>query len=453
MKREPSELSRRWNSVFGPASPAQLSLALLVVLLIVLIAADGAHLLYTYWNLNRAVRETVRWATTYRPARGHHLSGLPCRPDEACHEESDEAYYARRAALIRAKARAAVRGEPLEEIAALPHFAAYAPGDSLEVKVWGLPDFTGQAVPNHPGLPGLPVRVEVSQRIEGLTPLSASLDPHLRLSAAAESINEGVHVGYGNLVPPSISTSETTANPRILSGSTGEQLIVTEAQIDLKVEDTDAALESTARMAREAQGYVVNQRVWYDGERQMGTIVVAVPAETFDGALEELREMAEQIFREEISGEDVTKEYYDLEGRLRNQELMRDRVRTLLEDAENVEEALEVSRELSVVEERIEELQGELEYLQNRIAFSTITVNVYPVVPPSSTAAAWFPREVVHGAVQTLMTILQALVNALIWAVIVLTPLFILLYLLICIGIRVREVRRLQRTPITEPTE
>jgi hypothetical protein len=75
---------------------------------------------------------------------------------------------------------------------------------------------------------------------------------------------------------------------------------------------------------------------------------------------------------------DVSEEFRDLQIRIQNSEAMRDRLEQLLRQANNVEQALQVERELERITELIETMKGRLRFLADRVAYSTITVLFQP---------------------------------------------------------------------------
>lgn len=223
---------------------------------------------------------------------------------------------------------------------------------------------------------------------------------------------------------------------------TTQRLIIKDAALDLEVDDTDRTIDSVTQVAGDMQGYIISQRVWYDDEAKFATITLAVPVQAFENALRRLRGLATRVMNESASGEDVTDQYVDLQSRLRNLEATRDRVRSFLDQATSVEEALEVNRQLSDIEDEIEQVQGRINYLRDRAAFSTITVNLNPILPtptptltptptPTPTPEAWRPGETAQEATGVLVRIVQGLVELLIWLVIVLGPFIVVCYVLL----------------------
>jgi hypothetical protein len=91
-----------------------------------------------------------------------------------------------------------------------------------------------------------------------------------------------------------------------------------------------------------------------------------------------VKETAVATTRESTESQDVTEEYVDLSARLNNLQATADRVRAFLDEAQNVEEALEVNRSLSQLEEQIEVIQGRINYLSQSAAYSTLTIDITP---------------------------------------------------------------------------
>jgi hypothetical protein len=219
------------------------------------------------------------------------------------------------------------------------------------------------------------------------------------------------------------------------------RLIIKNADLSLLVDDTDNAIDRTAQIAADSGGYILSSRVWYQewlGENyKYATITLGVPSDQFEAAMRRLRGLAVRVIDETASGQDVTDEYVDLQSRLENLTATRDRIRTFLDQATTVEEALEINKELKAVEEEIEMVQGRMNYLFDRAAYSTITVQIQPELPqatptPTPTATPtptptppWDPSGTAERAGNTLSAILHVLIEIAIWLGIVVAPLVV----------------------------
>ncbi len=218
------------------------------------------------------------------------------------------------------------------------------------------------------------------------------------------------------------------------SPAAANHMIIKSADIKLLVESTDNAVDRATQVVGDAGGYIISSRVWYqpyyDGENyKYATITIGVPVQQFERTLSRLRGLAVQVLDETASGEDVTDQFVDLQSQLTNLEATRDRIKSFLEQATTVDEALRINQELSNIEAQIEQIKGQMNYLQDRSSYSTITINFEPVLPeilptPTPEPEPWQPGETLGNATKALTSAYQGIVDLLIWVFVVLIPIF-----------------------------
>ncbi len=219
-------------------------------------------------------------------------------------------------------------------------------------------------------------------------------------------------------------------------------LIIKNADMRLQVEDSDVAISRITQVVGDSGGYIISSRVWnqmhLDGKNyKYATITMGVPVISFERTLNRLRDLSLEVLDENASGEDVTDQYVDLQSQLVNLEATRERIKSFLDQAKTVEEALLINQQLSEIERQIEEIKGRINYLQDRSSFSTITVNLEPklpdYVPPTPTPTPsptpmpedpWKPGETVESAWGTLVDAYQVIIDILIWVLLVVVPIF-----------------------------
>jgi hypothetical protein len=137
------------------------------------------------------------------------------------------------------------------------------------------------------------------------------------------------------------------------------------AQITMAVYQVEPGLAAVEQIARDLGGYLA--------VRNDSSITIRVPRGAFDEAIRRIG-LTGDVVHKEISAEDVTDKYVDMESRLRNAKAMRDRLQDLLQRAQ-VKEALEIQVQLGKVTEEIEVLEGQLKLMRDKIAYSSIAVN------------------------------------------------------------------------------
>lgn len=222
--------------------------------------------------------------------------------------------------------------------------------------------------------------------------------------------------------------------------------IIKNSDMRLLVKDTSVAIDRTTQIVSDLGGYIVSSRVWYQdyyGNSLMyATLTIGVPVDQFEQALSRLRGLSIKVEDETASGQDVTDQYVDLQSQLQNLEATRDRIKSFLDQAKTVDEALRINQQLSDIEAQIEQIKGRMNYLNDRSAFSTITVNFEPELPiltptptatitptntprPTATLAPWKPDETFGDAKKTVTVAYRGVFDFLIWLLVVVLPLLL----------------------------
>ena len=105
-----------------------------------------------------------------------------------------------------------------------------------------------------------------------------------------------------------------------------------------------------------------------------------VPPESLDRLVLDLRkELGKQgeLKGQHIGSQDITKQYTDLESRLRAARTMEERLLAIIKEGKGeIKDLLAAEKELGVWRTQIEEIEGELRYYQNQVALSTLTITL-----------------------------------------------------------------------------
>lgn len=130
-------------------------------------------------------------------------------------------------------------------------------------------------------------------------------------------------------------------------------------------------------VAVEFGGFVASTSVSDDrGRASSGTLTIRVPADRFDQALVKLKSLG-RVTSENRSGQDVTKQFVDLEARLRHAKTQEAFYLRLMEEAKTIADMVSLQQQLSTVQLQIEEIQGQLESLKDQTAYATITSRIF----------------------------------------------------------------------------
>ena len=148
-----------------------------------------------------------------------------------------------------------------------------------------------------------------------------------------------------------------------------------DVRIEVVRKEVEDAVRNSVSTAGRFGGFVVSTSLEGDGAGS-ATVVVRVPAESFERALAALEELGE-VDSELISGQDVGQEFVDLEARIRNLESQEAVLLRLMDESRSVSDTIRVQRELQGVQLEIERLTGRLRYLKDQADMSTISVSFF----------------------------------------------------------------------------
>lgn len=173
---------------------------------------------------------------------------------------------------------------------------------------------------------------------------------------------------------------------------TQERLIIKDGDMTITVGDTDAAAQTAINLTVDYGGYVIEQHIWTSQqEYRHADLRVAVPVDEFENLMDAFRTLG-IVIDESATGQDVTDQYVDLNSHLGNLYATQEQLRTFLAQTTNTEEALDVYEELAQVEEEINLIQGQINYLADRAAFSTISLFLEPIIPTATPRPTSTPR-------------------------------------------------------------
>jgi len=275
-------------------------------------------------------------------------------------------------------------------------------------------------------------------------------------SAGMDRAEEGMPAKeYAPAAAPQAATGKGTGNG-VQAGQDSGRMIITTVNMSMLVEDTEGTLLALQQLVSSHKGYIADSRKWYVGEQPYATITVRIPAGSLDAAMGQIRALAIRVESENISGQDVTEEYTDLQARLRNMEATEKELLALLtevrENQGKAEDVLAVYRELTSIRGEIESLKGRQQYLERMTDLATIQIEIRPKAAPASVIepAAWNPLVTVNRALKALVVVARELAKFVIY-VIILSPLVIVPALVIWLLVRWLQRRKGRKNAGTGP--
>jgi len=212
-----------------------------------------------------------------------------------------------------------------------------------------------------------------------------------------------------------------------------ERKIIRDADLTMEVPSTTETQRKVSSIAESHGGFVVTseakQREASEPAKRTLDIklVVRVPSNQFGAALNEIEGLATNLTQRNVTGQDVTEEFIDLEARLKTQKALELQFLEIMRQANKVADALEVQRQIADVRTEIEKLEGRRRFLESRTSLSTITVNIQSPTP-IVVSTSGFGRSV-REAVSESIEVASGIVLFLVRFAIVMIPIFALLIL------------------------
>jgi hypothetical protein len=201
-------------------------------------------------------------------------------------------------------------------------------------------------------------------------------------AAAPEAASE---VRMAMAAPPAPQAPAGGAGAAAAAGQVpvpAERKIIRNGSLELEIKALDEALTRIRTETEKTGGYVTNESQGKDEyDVRHGSITCRLPAGKLDSVLQLFQSLG-RVESVNVTAEDITEQYFNLEIRLRNQRQLEERFIRLLDKPGNkVTDLLEVEREVARVRGEIDELEGRKRFWDSQVAFSTLTVQLHEPRP------------------------------------------------------------------------
>jgi Domain of unknown function (DUF4349) len=202
-----------------------------------------------------------------------------------------------------------------------------------------------------------------------------------RMTAAFSTVGSAVEGVPGAIQAPSGNTHRGARSPADQRKAADLSKIVRDGTIALSVPDGSfvAKQARVVAIAHANGGFVLSSQT--EGSTT-GTLTIRVPAAHFDDAIGQVGALG-TVESSSVTGKDVTNEFIDYRAHLQNLIGRRTVLRSLLARTTTIGESLTVMNELEDVQLQIDQIQGQLRFLSDQVAESTLTVDLHEQSAPA----------------------------------------------------------------------
>jgi hypothetical protein len=287
--------------------------------------------------------------------------------------------------------------------------------------------------------------------------LSCSSSSSQRLSAVSspkevQQLQSEAKPETNDSVTKQVSLNEADKAESTLEAA--DRKIIRNADITIEVPSTTEAQHRVTSIAEAHGGFVVTseakQRESNDPAQRTLDIklVVRVPSNQFGNAFDEIKKLAGNTPAEQVTSQDVTEDFIDLEARIKTQKALEVQFLEIMRQAHKIEDALEVQRQIAEVRTEIEKLEGRKRFLENRSSLATINVNIQTPKPVITVTQSGFGRSL-REAVSDSVTLASDMVLFFARFVIMMAP--VLVFVLLPMGLVLRYlIRRAKRMRLAQ---
>jgi hypothetical protein len=278
---------------------------------------------------------------------------------------------------------------------------------------------------------------------------SASRSPYDESVDGISPAQPPVQATYAAEAPKGAGAGGDTGS-RVLATTT-DRLVIKNAKLALLVKDPTGVVNNISALAEASGGFIVNSSVTeisvdaQGNKRLSGQIEVRVPAEKLNDVLAQIKAQAVSVKTENITGEDVTAQYVDLQSQLTNLQAEATQLQKIMDSATQTKDVLVVYQELASVQGQIETIKGQMKYYTESAAMSLISVTLEQewISQPIETGG-WKPEGVLKSIQEAWVGTYQVVATLALWGSIYCLPIVVVLGLIV--GLILLVVRGLTRS-------
>ena len=201
----------------------------------------------------------------------------------------------------------------------------------------------------------------------------------------AEAYDEAVSVSEVNLIVPKDKSHEVDYEVPVDSAAANAESspskmqikVIKTANLSFESSDLNVTYENLLKGVSKYNAIVQNDASGKNDASIYRNLTIRIPNQHFDAFIAEISKGVSHFDRKEISQQDVTEEYIDVESRMKSKKKLEERYLQLLSKANKVAEMLEIEKKLAEIREEIEAKEGQLKYIQNRVSMSTVQIEMY----------------------------------------------------------------------------
>lgn len=181
---------------------------------------------------------------------------------------------------------------------------------------------------------------------------------------------------------PEAALLQETPGPAPQVDAATPAMMIRTGYATLEVSKVDPAIEKVRALAAKVGGYITNTSTSGGRDQVRAAMLeLRIPAQRYDETVAALADIG-HVETTQTSAQDVSEEFVDMTARVENARKLEARLIDLLANRTGrLQDVLAVERELARIRTEIDQTEGRLRYLKNRVSLSTLTINLHEPQP------------------------------------------------------------------------
>ncbi len=178
-------------------------------------------------------------------------------------------------------------------------------------------------------------------------------------------------------VAKEMPSSENSPQNSPLQINTVSKKIIKNGDMRIQVGDIKKAQGQINSILKNNSAYIQKEEFQNTDTDENLDIVIRVPHKNFDALVNSFSNGVGAVLSKNISSDDVTEEYTDVSIKLANKKIYLEKYRDMLKTAKTTKDMLEIQENIRALEDEIDVAEGRLRFIDDRVNYSTLTINLY----------------------------------------------------------------------------
>lgn len=206
--------------------------------------------------------------------------------------------------------------------------------------------------------------------------------------------------------------------------------IIKNGDMRIQVGDIKKSQDKINEIIKNNQAYIQKEEFQNTDIDENLYITIRVPHKNFDALVNSFSNGVGSVLSKNISSNDVTEEYTDVSIKLANKKIYLEKYRDMLKSAATTKDMLEIQENIRELEDEIDVSEGRLRFIDDRVNYSTLNLNLYKEKIRSSATSnigfgSRFGDSVTKGW-NSFVTFILGIIS--LWPFFLLIPVFIFLW-------------------------